>query len=94
MWLRRFIRKAASKASKVATVELQESLKSLNLQGISCKKSILEHEILFDTVFALHSLEHLEDPLKYLKIKSKIKSKGKILIEVPHANDFLCPWAS
>lgn len=86
-----FIRKAALKASKVAAVELQENhFKSLNLQGISCKKSILEHDILFDTVFAFHSLEHLGDPLKYLEeIKSKIKSKGKILIEVPHANDFL-----
>ena len=86
-----FVRKASKKASKVAAVELQDvHFQSLNKDGIACKKHILQYDSMFDTVFAFHTLEHLEDPLKYLKdIKSRIKSNGRIIVEVPHANDLL-----
>ena len=37
-----------------------------------------------------HVLEHVPYQIKTLKIlKSKLKNKGKIIIEVPHAEDFL-----
>ena len=37
-----------------------------------------------------HSFEHFPDPLKKLELfKRKLKYKGKIIIEVPSANDFL-----
>jgi hypothetical protein len=37
-----------------------------------------------------HVLEHIPQHVQILKIlKSKLKKKGKIIIEVPHAEDFL-----
>ena len=86
-----FIRHASKYANEVAAVELQDvHFKSLNKDGIPCTKDILKHDESFDAVFAFHTLEHLEDPLKCLKdIKSKISGNGKIIVEVPHANDIL-----
>ena len=38
----------------------------------------------FDVVTAIHLIEHIKDPLKYLKkIKQKIKKNGTIIIETP-----------
>ena len=73
-------------------VELQSSfIDKLNKNEIRCKKSISElDDNSIDTFFLFHSFEHLQDPLKVLnEIKSKLRSKGKLIIEVPHANDFL-----
>ena len=43
-----------------------------------------------DVCFSFHVLEHLPDPIKTLSIlKNKIVKGGKLVIEVPHANDFL-----
>lgn len=45
-----------------------------------------------DTVFLFHCFEHLPDPLSTLTdIKTKLKGTGdgKIILEVPHAKDFL-----
>ena len=37
-----------------------------------------------------HVLEHIPYQIETLKVlKSKLKNKGKIIIEVPHAEDFL-----
>ena len=37
-----------------------------------------------------HVLEHIPYQVEILKVlKSKLKSKGKVIIEVPHAEDFL-----
>tara|TARA_Y100001970_G_scaffold284629_1_gene402376 strand:- start:1599 stop:2504 length:906 start_codon:yes stop_codon:yes gene_type:complete len=44
----------------------------------------------FDVITVFHVLEHVPFQVETLKmLKSKLKSKGKIIIEVPHANDFL-----
>ena len=44
----------------------------------------------FDVITIFHVLEHVPYQVETLKmLKSKLKSKGKIIIEVPHANDFL-----
>ncbi len=44
----------------------------------------------FDIATLFHVFEHFTQPLKTLeKIVARIKSGGKIVIEVPHANDFL-----
>ena len=48
------------------------------------------HKIPFDTIFCFHTLEHLNDPIEVLKSFKKIlKPQGHIVIEVPHAKDFL-----
>ena len=73
-------------------IELQiDFIKELNNIGIRCENSLdmLENNSI-DTFFLFHSFEHLPKPLKILKeIKSKLRKKGKLIIEVPHANDFL-----
>ena len=44
----------------------------------------------FDIITMFHVLEHVPYQIKTLKLlKSKLKNKGKIIIEVPHAEDFL-----
>jgi 2-polyprenyl-3-methyl-5-hydroxy-6-metoxy-1,4-benzoquinol methylase len=44
----------------------------------------------FDVVTLFHVFEHMVEPLDSLKaIGSKMRIGGKIIIEVPHANDFL-----
>ena len=44
----------------------------------------------FDIITAFHVLEHIPYQVDTLKIlKSKLNNKGKIIIEVPHAEDFL-----
>ena len=73
-------------------IELQEDLiNSLEGKGIECKRNLNEIEDKsIDTFFMFHSLEHLPSPRLVLKeIKNKIRPGGKIVIEVPHANDFL-----
>lgn len=44
----------------------------------------------FDIVTMFHVLEHLDDPISFIqKVHRKIVKNGKLVIEVPHANDFL-----
>lgn len=44
----------------------------------------------FDVITMFHVLEHLPFQIDTLKVlNSRLKKKGKIIIEVPHANDFL-----
>ena len=73
-------------------IEIQENYaKNLNQKNIACYGDIthLENNTL-DSCFMFHCLEHLEDPIHHLKsIKPKLVSGGKIIIEVPHARDFL-----
>lgn len=73
-------------------VEIQENYaRDLNKKNITCHSTgdnLVDKSL--DTCFMFHSLEHLEDPIHHLKsIKAKLVSRGKIVIEVPHARDFL-----
>ena len=44
----------------------------------------------FDIITAFHVLEHIPYQINTLKLlKSKLKNNGRIIIEVPHAEDFL-----
>jgi len=73
-------------------IELQlDCIKELNNFGIRCENSLdmLKNNSI-DTFFLFHSFEHLPEPLKILKeIKCKLRKNGRLIIEVPHANDFL-----
>ena len=73
-------------------VEIEKSyVKTLKENGINCVndlEDISSGDI--DTIFCFHTLEHLKEPLEILKkFKRILKPKGHIIIEVPHANDFL-----
>ena len=86
-----FLKLAKKYARKVHGVEIQKNyLSLLNSNGINAEQSIQNFNTKFDTLFLLHTLEHLPNQIQVLEeIKNYIKPKGKIVIEVPHANEFL-----
>lgn len=87
-----FLRLVKPHCSSVVGIELQQNyIDSLNSEDILCVNNLnsIDNNSL-DIVLSFHVLEHLPDPLETLEeIKSKVVSGGKILIEVPHAKDFL-----
>jgi len=61
-----------------------------NFKRINIKENIKNFKIKFDIITMFHTLEHIPKQVEILKIlKNKIKKNGTIIIEVPHANDFL-----
>ena len=79
-------------ASKICAVEPQEiareSLKKLGYDVYSSIEKTTETD--FDVVTLFHVFEHLTKPLEDLTlISEKMASQGQIIIEVPHAKDFL-----
>ena len=61
-----------------------------NFPKINIKKNIRLFNIKFDIITLFHVLEHLPHQVESLReIKTKLKKSGKLIIEVPHANDFL-----
>lgn len=87
-----FLRMSGEHAAMLQGVELQESyIKNLQKSGIRCTSELDDlPEASFDTCFSFHVIEHLPDPIGTLcQLRSKLKAGGTIVIEVPHANDFL-----
>ncbi len=87
-----FLSETIDQTIKSYGVEIQNDYSiELNNQNIECKSSIEEiKDDYLDSCFMFHVLEHLEDPIIELKsIKPKLKIGGNIVIEVPHAKDFL-----
>lgn len=79
-------------AGRVVAVEPQQrsldSLKEHNYEAYSDIADVPFDE--FDVITLFHVFEHLTDPLALLKTAyDKLKVGGKIIVEVPHANDFL-----
>jgi len=61
-----------------------------NIKKINISKNIYSFGHKFDVITMFHVLEHIPYQIETLKIlKSRLKKKGKIIIEVPHAEDFL-----
>ncbi len=87
-----FLRSVAEETESVIGVELQANYRNeLVKDGIKCLESLSEvaSESL-DTIFLFHVLEHIQNPLKILyELKSKLKPKGLLVIEVPHGGDIL-----
>lgn len=82
----------SSLAIETWAVEPQESArKELNRLGYTVLPSIIESkDDYFEVVTLFHVLEHFTDPINTLKeIHSKMSSGAKIIIEIPHARDFL-----
>jgi len=87
-----FLRLVQPYCKSVVGIELQKNcVQELNSQGISCVEELakIEDESL-DVLVSFHVIEHLPRPLEVLaELKKKLVSGGMMLIEVPHANDFL-----
>ena len=61
-----------------------------NIKKIKISDNIQSFDKKFDIITMFHVLEHIPYQIDTLKaLKSKLKNKGKIIIEVPHAEDFL-----
>ena len=61
-----------------------------NIKKIVISDNINSFDKKFDIITMFHVLEHIPYQTETLKVlKSKLKNKGKIIIEVPHAEDFL-----
>lgn len=81
-------------ASEVCGIELRkECIKDINCRlgnKVSVKSSYENFSESFDVITMFHVLEHLEDQLRHLKDAfNALKSGGEIILEVPHAEDFL-----
>ena len=86
-----FLYGAREFADQVYGVELQKNyLDNLNSAGVPCSTDIRDYKGKFDTIFSFHALEHFEYPIEMLSLmKDKLSKDGQIIVEVPHANDFL-----
>ncbi len=88
-----FIKLAQQVAMNVYGIELQQNYRnSLNAIGIKCYSSSQEINKSLDVISLFHCLEHLPNPtliLETLKVSLKKDGQGTLIIEVPHARDFL-----
>ena len=81
-------------ASQVSGVELRQGcVDDIQLRlgdSVAVQPSFKDFEQPFDVITMFHVLEHLEDQQVHLESAfNALKSDGKIIIEVPHAEDFL-----
>ena len=61
-----------------------------NIKKIDISDNVNSFDKKFDIITMFHVLEHIPYQIETLKVlKSKLKNRGKIIIEVPHAEDFL-----
>ena len=69
-------RRIAKKVTKVKVLDVNINEENLNLGP-------------FDAIVLFHVLEHIADPVMFLKnIKKILKPKGVVVVEVPNCNDF------
>ena len=76
----------------VTGIELtKEYVKNANDKGLSVKESLDEiPDNSYDLIFMFHVLEHINDPIIFLKdVKKKLSQTGKLIIEVPNVDDVL-----
>jgi len=79
-------------ASEISAVEPQQGIRSeLSKLGYKVFSDIEDvQHMTFDVITLFHVFEHFTQPLATLnRIIELLKPGGKIIIEVPHANDFL-----
>lgn len=85
--------KNVKNSKSLNAVELRENCFNYildNFKNINIKQNISDFNKKFDVITLFHVLEHIPDQIETLKIlKKKLSRKGKIIIEVPHAEDFL-----
>ncbi len=82
-------------AAEIAAVEPQREIRSeLKDLGYAVYEDIASvPDRSFDVITMYHVLEHMIRPLDALKdLRKKLKTKGRIIVEVPHAKDFLVSY--
>ena len=87
-----FLKLVQPYCADVIGVELQQNyVDELNANGIPCTNNLETiNDKSLDGIVSFHVIEHLPNPIETLSaLMRKVVSGGQILIEVPHANDFL-----
>lgn len=87
-----FLNEIKDLCKSVCGIELQRNLlESLNKKDIPCEDSINKlADNSIDSIFLFHTFEHLPRPMQSLaEMRKKLRDNGRIIIEVPHAEDFL-----
>ena len=86
-----FLKYITPVASEVLGVELgRDERNYMKEQRIPCVKNIEEQNSKWDVITLFHCFEHLSEPEMWLeKFSEYLKPGGKLIIEVPHANDAL-----
>ena len=85
-----FLKKTKNYASFSCGVEIQDNYVNELKNDFEIYNNLSDLNKKMDCFFLFHSFEHLIDPeLVLKKIKTKLNDNGKIIIEVPHANDIL-----
>ena len=88
-----FLKLSQPIAKNVYGIELQKNfMDELNGLGIVCHPSLLNLKKKLDVISLFHCFEHLPDPTSILKsLHNSLKKggSGTLIIEVPHARDFL-----
>lgn len=68
--------------------EMRARLNDLNYQVFETIEEVPDNY--FDVISLFHVYEHIISPIEFLQtLKKKLKTGGKIIIEVPHAEDML-----
>ena len=82
-----------SSSKSLCGVELRQECHDYvrsNIKKIDIRSDINLFDCNFDVITMFHVLEHIPEQVKILKsLKNKLNKKGKLIIEVPHAEDFL-----
>lgn len=78
-------------SSNLTGIELNKiNRKNINLFGIDCFSKLEEAKNKFDLIFLNHVFEHLTNPIEIIKkLQNQTTDSGKIIIEIPHGDDFL-----
>jgi len=86
-----FLKQAKSLCKYACAVELEKAVKPFyKEENIELYSDLDECTKQFDIITSFHVIEHIKEPLEILeKLKEKLKKNGKLIIEVPNANDAL-----
>ena len=87
-----FIYEVRPQVKSVTGVELTKAYVQYAIsKGLDVRESLDEISAeSCDLIFMFHVLEHIHDPIEFLKdVKKKLSPGGKLIIEVPNVNDIL-----
>ena len=86
-----FLNRARDVALRVCGVEVESRLAPFFCdKALDVRRNIGEFDEKFDVITLFHVLEHFPDPVALLRqISGKLKPGGRIIVEVPNADDAL-----
>lgn len=86
-----FLHFSKEAANEINGIELDKAIRNtLNEEGISCYGNLSEITKKYDYITLFHVLEHIPNPTELIKeLKQFLKPQGKIIIEIPSADDAL-----